>query len=225
MGTTVGTSISRVRNSLKTVKEDPFMTDRFLYSLIMKYAKTLIKRESRMENIYKHKSLFKEIPCVDLIEVDRIEACCIGIQTGCTFMRSKERLPKLLEVDNGPIIRSVSSLDYSVSAQDTLPTVYTNMTKTSGFKYNKNKYYWITDGYIYIPDVTWESIRIDAIFDEDVSSSLCNVDSTDCIAEQDRELAIPEHLFSEIEQMVRQEILPSAQIPGDGADDGQNIMR
>ena len=68
---TIGESISRVRNVLKTVKEDPFMTDRFIYSLIMKYAKTFIKRESMSGEIYKYRNLFKEIPCLDLIEVDK----------------------------------------------------------------------------------------------------------------------------------------------------------
>ena len=86
---TVGDAISRVRNVLKIVKEDPFITDRFLYSLIMKYGKTLIYRDSKLKNIFKNSSLFKELPCVELIEVDTVEACCIGIKTGCTIKRSK----------------------------------------------------------------------------------------------------------------------------------------
>jgi hypothetical protein len=225
MATTVGLSISRVRNVLKAVKEDPFMTDRFLYSLIMKYSKTLIKRESKMENIYKHKSLFRELPCVDLIDVDKVEACCTGISTGCTIKRSRYKLPALLSIDSGPVIRSVSTLDYSQDALDTLPSLYANMTKTSTFKYNKGNYYWFSEGHIYIPNVDWEAVRVDGIFDEDISGSLCNVDPKDCIAEQDRELAIPEHLFSEIEQMVLKEVLTAGQIPSDGADDGQNVMR
>jgi len=43
--TTIGEAISRVRNTLKAVKEDPFLTDRNIYFLITKYGKTLIKRE------------------------------------------------------------------------------------------------------------------------------------------------------------------------------------
>ena len=58
--TTVGEAISRVRNVLKAVKEDPFLTDRLIYSLIMKVAKTLIKRDDRIESLFKYKSLFKE---------------------------------------------------------------------------------------------------------------------------------------------------------------------
>ena len=225
MSTTVGESISRVRNVLKAVKEDPFMTDRFIYTMVMKFAKTLIKRESKMENIYKHESLFKELPCVELIDVDKVDACCMSIKTSCTFKRTKEKLPELLNVDSGPIIRSVSTLDYSRRAKETQANLYTNMTKTSGFKYNKQNYFWFLDGHIYIPNVMWEAIRLQAIFDEDISTDLCNVDPKDCVNEQDRVLNIPEHLFSEIEQMVLKEILTPVQLPSDGADDSQNVLR
>jgi hypothetical protein len=226
MATTVRDSISRVRNVLKAVKEDPFLTDRFIYSQIMKYAKTLIKRDDQMNSIYKYTSLFKEIPCVELIDVDRVEACCTGIRTGCTFKRTKDKLPTLSDWDSGPVIKAVTSLDYSKEAVQTQPTIFTDLTKGSGFKYNKNKYYWYLDGHIYLPNVEWEAIRIQAIFDDDISSSLCNVDCEDaCISEQDREFAIPEHLFSEVEQMVLQQILTAGQIPPDGPDDSQNILR
>ncbi len=226
MATTIGESVSRVRNVLKAVKEDPFLTDRFLYSLIQKHSKALIKRESRLENLYKHSSLFKEIPCIDLIDVDIVEACCLGVSTGCTFKRSKKKLPKIINVDSGPIIRSITSLDYSERITRTEPDLYTNLTKTSGFKYNKTKYYWFIDDYIYIPNVEWEGIRIQAMFEEDISSELCHIENANaCVVEQDREFSIPEHLFSEIEQMVLQEVLTAGQIPSDGADDGQNILR
>lgn len=223
---TIGDATSRVRNVIKGVKEDAFITDRFIYRLIWKYAKTLIKREDTMNDIYKYTSLFSEIPCVDLIDVDKVDACCTGVKTGCTIKRTRERVPKLLETSDGPIIREASSLDYSVSLTRTYPSVYTNMTKTTNFKYNKSKYYWYLDGYIYIPDVEWESMRLQGIFEDDTTEFVCNNDPDDaCRSEQDRNLPIPEHLFSEIEQFVLKEILTAGQIPSDGADDSQNIMR
>jgi len=226
MATTVGDSISRVRNVLKAVKEDPFLTDRFLYSLIMKYAKTLIKRDNAINSIYKYTSLFKEIPCVELIEVDKVEACCTGIRTGCTFRRTKDKLPTLSDWDNGPILKSITSLDYSKEAVSTQPTIFTDLTKGSGFKYNKNVYYWHIDGHLYFPNIEWEAIRLQAIFDDDINPLLCSTDCEDvCTSEQERDFAIPEHLFSEIEQMVLKEILTTGQLPPDGADDSQNILR
>ena len=226
MAILVGEAVSRVKNVMKAVKEDSFMTDRFVYSLIMKYGKTLIKRENDLNNLFKNAALFKEIPCVELIEVDKINACCTGLKTGCTFRRSKNKLPKMIEGSSGPIIRAVTTLDYSISAISTTPGVYTNMTKSTSFKYNKNKYYWIIDGYLFVPDVDWESIRLQAIFDEDISYTDCGLEeTTDCILEQDRDLNIPEDLFSEIENYIRQELLTAVQLPPDGADDSQNVLR
>ena len=137
----------------------------------------------------------------------------------------QEKLPQLLEADAGPVIRAVTTLDYSQEAIQTYPTIYANMTKSTSFKYNKNKYFWYLDGYLFIPNVTWEGVRVQAIFDEDISELVCSEDAKDCIAEQDRDLSIPEHLFSEIEQMVINEILIAGKLPPDGADDSQNIMR
>lgn len=217
--------ISRVRNVLKSVKENAFITDRFIYSLIIKYGKTLLKREKRMENVFKNSVLFKELPCVELIDVDKVEACCLGIKINCTIKRTKEKLPSMMDMGLGPLIRSVTSLDYSQKVYPTQPETYTNMTHTSGFKYNKKIYYWIIDEYLYIPGIEWEAIRLQAAFDQDVSFLNCSVKPGECVVQQDREMNIPDHLFSEIEQMVIKEILTAAQIPSDGDDDDKNVMR
>ncbi len=39
--TTVGEAISRMRNTLKSVKEDPFLTDRVIYYSLIKYGQAL----------------------------------------------------------------------------------------------------------------------------------------------------------------------------------------
>lgn len=223
--TTIGEATSRVRNVLKAVKEDPFLTDRFLYSLIMKYGKMLIRRQDNEGKIMKYTSLFKQIPCVDLIEVNKVEACCLDVRTGCTFMRTKDKLPTFFEGSTGPIIRSVTTVDQSIRLQSTHPNVYANLSKSTYFKYNKEKYFWYLDGHIYIPDVEWEAVRIEAIFEEDISSYVCSLDPRDCVQEQDRQLDIPDYLFAEIEAMVKQELIPTMQIPSDGPDDSQNVLR
>ena len=85
MATTIGDSVSRVRNLVKGVKEDAFLTDRFIYSLIIKYAKLLIKRQDNENKIMRFQSLFETVPCIELITVDKVEACCTGIRTNCTI--------------------------------------------------------------------------------------------------------------------------------------------
>jgi hypothetical protein len=121
----------------------------------------------------------------------------------------------------GPIIRTTSSIDGSIEMFRTDPGTWVSMTKTTTFKYNKRPYFWYLNGYIYVPNVDWDAIRIEAIFENDVPT--CDTDQCELI--QDQPLNVPEYLFSEVEQFALKELTMIAQIPVDGADDGQNILR
>ena len=135
MATTIRESVSRVRNVIKAVKEDAFVTDRFLYSLIIKYATVLVRRQDNENKILRIQNLFQTIPCIDLIPVSKIEACCGGIKTNCTIMRTKDPIPDPMEGSAGPLLRSVTSIDGSVLLVNTNPVTYTSMANQSTFKY------------------------------------------------------------------------------------------
>jgi|TARA_R100000951_G_scaffold5735_2_gene6202 hypothetical protein len=221
MSTTVGESISRVRNTLKAVKEDPFLTDRTIYFSIIKYGQSLMKREDNQLRLMKISNIFKVMPYVELIEVDKVDAACVGVYSGCYFKRTKERLPDLLTGIQGPIFRTVSSIDGSIELFRTDPGTFVSMTKTTTFKYNKRQYWWYLDGYLYFPNLVWDAVKIEAIFENDVETC----DSDKCTIRQDQALNIPDYLFSEIEQYVVQELTMTMQVPTDGADDSQNTLR
>ena len=221
--TTVGDSISRVRNILKAVKEDPFLTDRFIFSMIMKYAKLAIKKQDDLDKIKKFQSLFQVLPCVELIEIDKVAACCAGIKSKCIIKRTKDKIPTLLEGTYGPLFRSITSIDGSQEMFKTYPATYTAMTGTSNFRYNKKKYFWYLDGYLYFPNIDWDAVRVEGLFEGEIASYKCTEEP--CVPIQNQTMNIPEYLFAEIEQMVIKEILTSGQIPSDGPDDKQNILR
>ena len=226
MSTTPRESISRVRAGIKATNEDAFITDRYIYSLLMKYAKHLIKRDWDTKHLFKHSSLFKEDSCVELIEVSVIPDCCKELAySNCRIMRSKNKLPKMLELTKGNLIRNVSTLDYSKRADVTVPLLYANMKKSVNFKYNPSKYYWYLEGYLYIPDVDWEAVRVEALFEDNISSLSCNSEEDMCMMAQDKTMVVPEGLFAEIEQLVRTELQGPLTIPGNNADDAQNISR
>ena len=219
--TTIGEAISRVRNALKAVKEDPFLTDRQIYFVLTKYAKTLIKREDNQFRLMKISSIFKVLPYIELIDVDKVEAGCIGVYSGCYFKRSKEKLPSILDGMFGPLIRTASSIDGGIEMFITDPGTWVSITKSTTFKYNKRPYFWYLNGYIYVPNVDWDAMRIEAIFENDVPTC----DSDACQLIQDQPLNIPEYLFSEVEQFALKELTLIAQIPVDPTDDSQNILR
>lgn len=220
--TTVGEAISRVRNAVKGVKEDPFLTDRQIYFALMKYSQALIKREDNQFRLMKISSIFKVLPYIELIDVDRVEAGCLGVYSGCYFKRSKEKLPSILNGMFGPIIRTTSSIDGSIEMFRTDPGTWVSMTKTTTFKYNKRPYFWYLNGYVYCPNVDWEAIRMEAIFEGDVDP--CDPENK-CNVKQDQQLSLPEYLYAEIEQFVVKEMTMLMQIPADPTDDGQNILR
>ncbi|NBP13619.1 hypothetical protein EBU95_04360, partial [bacterium] len=218
-------SISRVRNLVKAAKQDAFMTDRFIYSLIVKYAKLLIKRQDALNIRLKFASLFRTLPCVELIETSKIEACCGTLPDTCKVMRTKEKIPIPFEGSYGALIRTVSSIDGSVEVYRTQPAQYTSMTKTTAFKFNKQKYYWYMNGYLYLPNIEWESVLLEGIFEEDIAIFTCT-DSGVCKVRQEDVLAIPDDLFAEVEKQVMTDLLGTAQVPVDtNISDKQNILR
>ena len=219
--TTIGDAISRVRNTLKAVKEDPFLTDRVIYSSLLKYGQTLLKREDNQFKLMKISSIFKVLPYIELIDVDKVDAGCIGVYSGCYFKRSKDKLPTILDGAMGPVIRTTSSIDGTIEMFRTDPGTWVSMTKTTTFKYNTRKYFWYLNGYIYCPNIDWEAIRMEALFEGKIET--CDTDP--CLIRQNDPLLFPEYLFSEIEQFVIKELTMTIQIPTDGSDDSQNVLR
>jgi hypothetical protein len=223
--TTIGESISRVRNLVKAAKQDAFMTDRFIYSLIVKYAKLLIKRQDNLNIRLKFASLFRTLPCVQLVETNKIEACCGSLPDSCKIMRTKEKIPLPFEGSYGPFIRTVASIDGSTEVYRTQPSAFVSMTKTSAFKYNKQKYYWYMNGYLYLPNIEWEAVMLEGIFQDDISIFTCN-DTDVCGIRQNQVLPIPDDLFAEVEKQVMQDLAMELQVPVDtNISDKQNILR
>jgi hypothetical protein len=68
------------------------------------------------------------------------------------------------------------------------------------------------DGYLYLPDIEWDSISIEAIFDSSIAGFSCE---DPCKSVQDQALGIPPEFFAEIEKQVLQDFMISIQIPQD----------
>jgi|TARA_R110002020_G_scaffold24074_13_gene79582 hypothetical protein len=222
--TTIGEAVSRVRQSIKAEVQDSFVTDRYIYSLILKNAQLLMRRQDNANKLMKFNGVWQALPFVELIEVDKVEAKCAGIQSGCTIKRTKEKLPVFMEGYWGPLIRTVSSIDTSIEVQPTNPGTYTSMTKTTSHKYNKTKYFWWLNDYIYIPNVEWDAIKVEGVFEGDISKWNCDVDD-DCTPRYLQQMYIPEFLFAEIETQVMNQLMNSMKVPTEDSDNKININR
>jgi hypothetical protein len=224
MATPIKQIISRIRNQLKAVKKDPFLTDRYIYSLIIKHAHWLMKREDSKYKLMRFNSVIQSLGEVELVEVDKIEACVTNIKSNIKIKRTKDKIPSFLQGYYGPLIRSVSSVDGSIFLKPTNPSTYTFMEGTKTFKYNKTKYYWFLNDYLYFPDLEWDAVRIEGIFEDDISKYSCDP-KDDCTVRQDQPFNIPDYLHAEIESNVIKDFGIMLQIPSDTNIDKQNIIR
>lgn len=224
MTTTIGEVIGRIRNQLKAVKQDPFLTDRYIFSLITKHAHWLMKREDSKNKLMKFTSVMQSLDNLELIEVDKVEACCTKAKSDCKIKRTKNKIPSFMQGYYGPLIRSVSSLDGSEILKSTSPITYVSITHSSTFKYNKTKYYWFLNNYLYFPDLDWEAVKVEGIFEEDITRYNCDL-TDDCLPRQQQLFNVPDYLHGEIESNVIKDFGLTLQVPGDTGLDKQHILR
>ncbi len=222
--TTIGESISRVRGIMKAAHEDAFLTDRFIYSIISKYAKVSLRKQQNEKKLMGHDDLFEMLPFIDLIDTNTVEAECAPVKTNCTIKRTKTKLPKVFNGVKGPLIRKVYSIDGSETFYKTTAAQYISISMDTCMKYNKAKYFWYRNGSLYFPDTEVEAVMIEALW-EDTLDGFCTLNDDNCMSMQDRPFPLPEYLFAEVEQMAEQEFGMTIRIPDDGADDGQNVLR
>lgn len=209
---------------MKAVQEDAFLPDRFVYSIISKYAKMVLKEQEDQRKLMSHDNLFEILSFVELTEVNKVEAGCAPIKSTCKILRTEEKLPAMFNGSNGPLIRNVYSIDGSQTFEQTNPTQFISIANSANYKYNKAKHYWYRNGYLYFPNTEIEAVMVEALF-EDTLDGFCTIDQENCLPMQERPFPLPEHLFARIEQMAEQEFGITVRVPDDGADDGQNILR
>jgi len=91
------------------------------------------------------------------------------------------------------------------------------------FRFNKTKYFWDLNDYIYFPNLEWDAVRIEGIFEDDISDFTCEEDS--CIVRSSQTFNVPDYLLGELESKVFQDLAGMMQLPPDFPNDKQNLAR
>ena len=155
-------TVSRVRTLIKANVEDAFVTDRFIYSEVAKYAHMFIKRDNVANTIINFNTIIKTLPCVELIEVDKVsDTCCASIRSNCKIRITKDKITHVVECRYGPIFRSVTTLDNSNDFTLTTPNTFNSIIGTTTYRYNKTLYFWYINGYLYFPNVDFDYVKIE----------------------------------------------------------------
>jgi len=226
---TVGEVISRIKESVKALTNDAFVTDRYVFSLLYKYAAMVLRQQDNRSNLKMINSMYQTV-VIRLEEVDKIKDNCQGLTSCKEIKRSVEVFDALLEGYNGPIIKSVTSLDGSVELVATTPTKYNSIKRSKLSKYDKSIYYYFTEGRFYFPDLEWDEVVIEVASYKDLSLlgycySKNDTSLPECIPMQEQKFFMPEGLLVNIEQMMEAELANRLKVPPDENPDKLSINR
>lgn len=199
--------ISQVKNQFKSVNADSKLTNKFIYSIINKHAKWLVKRESDKLNIMGFNSLFQTYKCVEVIEAPAIDDCC-GIKSKCLVMRTKDKLPELFEDSSGVILKSIFTIDGSQEFMPIKVSDYTRKLQDYNSKYDKELYAFYNNGYLYFPKSKIKMVMVKGFFKEDIKKfNKCENYEETCSTRMQEESRIPPYLEAELMDFVLKDIM------------------
>lgn len=206
--------ISRLRNGLNEVTGDSRYSNRYLWNVFLTASKDLIKQDADRARIYSQANIWDTI-CLKMEPVSSVLCDCISFPGECTVYRSKLKLPKFVESTDGFIYRFIATPDLSKTFSLVSPYKY---SVKKGIKYNKEKYAFIHNGYIFTPDHTYPQVLISGIFEGDTSEYKCNdQDSTTghCYHALNQNISLNDYLIRTAITMSLQELMGTKQIPKD----------
>ena len=224
--------VSTVRSSHKLLSTDAIITDRVIAAEIKAVRNLLVKRETNLRKLWATDTLFTTIPCLELIDVP-VSECC-DLVDECNITRSKYKLPRISEGNYQYLIQGVWSINAMGGKGQKLKEVtvnrFTNAIKLPLIK--KEIYYMIVNGYLYTTSDSLKSLRIAALFEEDIPNEImfpdcdCGLQSTPeqkCINPLDKEFGLPGYLEKQVFDMVSQRLLSTyfnikTDQSGDGVD-------
>lgn len=211
--------VSRILNDINALTKDVHVSRRWILSIGRQKARAYIAQRWADGTLFGEESLFTHIGCLEMERVRTVDCCVEEFKVCRILMRSKRRIPGLIYSRLGPaIIRVANVVDDTVFSPISLRR-YANQRERKYANVEGQYYYYLNDGYIYIPDVAVKLINVDLItLDRRAAMELssCDPDKTEeCVSEWDYDFICPDKLIEFVANETLREVLNKIQIPTD----------
>lgn len=155
--------VARVVNGIKALSKDAHISRRYILSIGKTKAKFLMSQKLDELSLNREDDLISQVQCFRLKREDVISCDIVEFRTCKDLMKSVHRIPETIFGKVGAGILKVTNIDGTVSYSYSTPNAITNKSKRRyGDKVNQNFYY-IRDGYLYLPNSTNELVNIDIL--------------------------------------------------------------
>jgi len=160
---TLNKIIYNIRNIIKEKNDDSKITNSQLEFIFNNWRARLITQNYRKAR-HSDVNLTQDLGCVPMIAVDKAEDCEVTL--GCTILRTVDRLPISIEIDEKPLITFIGSIDKTGPQYQLIPWARFSWVKhqkwAGAFPYAALK-----DGYLYIINKKiLDKINVQGIFQD-----------------------------------------------------------
>lgn len=205
--------VSRILNGLKSLTKDSRISRRFVLKVGQEKAKFLISQKLGSSELYREVNLYSSIDCFEMEKVDTIDCPIIEFKTCQQLMRSKKKLPELIHSKYGASIKEVASLAGEYILTPITPYQYRlNKQRKSS---SKELYYYIKDGYLYLPDSEILMVQLSVITLDLYDLNKCSACSSGCKSVWDYEFICSDKLLEAVIGETMKEVSLTKQIQAD----------
>lgn len=209
--------VSRVSNTVRSLDKDSHISRRYVLSIARSKATFLIAQKLRDKTLYREDALIKPLNCFPLKRESIIDCGIVEFKRCQSLMKSKEKLPELIYSIFGNSIISVSTADGSEELYPVTLKKYRNLQKREHTKIVDNNYYYVQDGYLYLPNCKYELVDIMLItLETEKLEELSTCKDGDCCGSMwEEEFNCPDKLLEAVIQDTLNEVMTSKGIPVD----------
>ena len=219
MAVTNGEFVSRVINDINAIQKDTRVSKRWILGIGKQKAETYISQKWDEGMLFGEESLYTNIACLRMERLRSIDCCFDEFKICGTLMRSKDRIPGLVHARMKPSVLTVTSVDDGINFDYVSLRKYKNDAKRS-FSKIPQYYFYVSDGYIYIPDIHIEAINVTLITtekNEALKLSGCGHDDSkyECMSIWDEQFVCPQKLYEYVVKETIKEASIRLSVPSD----------
>jgi hypothetical protein len=204
--------VSRISNTVKSLTKDGRISPRYILRTAQEKAKYLLVQNLTDRSLYREANIYTEVPCIELEKEDIVSCPIVEFRRCKSIMKSKKKLPELLNSKYGVAIYSVTSVDGEFQFTQTTPNQYRLDSKRNAIG-KKPQYFYVKDGYLYLLESEVLSVTVSVItldlYDADQCSE-CRQEN--CKSAWDYEFVCSDKLLEVVIQETIKELLTNKQI-------------
>jgi hypothetical protein len=205
---------SRILNALKSLTKDGRVSRRYVLKVAQEKARFLISQKLGENSLYREANLYKSLDCFSMEKIDTFKCPIIEFRSSHSVMRSKSKLPELIYSKYGASVKEATSIDGSFLMKPTTPYQYRlNRSRKTD---SKERYFYVQDGYLYLPDSEVAMIQVSLITLDLYEMEKCSdCSSGECKSAWDYEFICSDKLLEAVIQETLKEVATTKQVQSD----------